>query len=124
MLRRDILTSALAMQALSMAAIAPPARAGAPARRPTVRARDGVHLFHRDWGEGAPVVFASSWGLASEMWAYQVAHLSERGMRCICYDRRGHGRSDETLIGQRLSSRPNRRPGSNTANAHPAPPTR
>jgi non-heme chloroperoxidase len=28
------------------------------------------------------------------MWAYQVADLSDQGLRCIACDRRGHGRSD------------------------------
>ena len=100
MLRRDILTTAFALPALGAVAIAPPARAAAPSRRQTaVRARDGVGLFHRDWGEGAPVVFVASWGLSSEMWAYQVAHLSESGARCVSYDRRGHGRSDVASSG-------------------------
>ena len=40
------------------------------------------------------MVFAASWGLSSAMWAYQVAHLSDRGFRCLAFDRRGHGRSD------------------------------
>lgn len=91
MLRRHILASAIALPALGLVA-APPARAAV--RRPTtVRAKDGTELFHRDWGEGAPVVFAASWALTSEMWAYQVAHLSEQSVRCISYNRRGHGRS-------------------------------
>jgi non-heme chloroperoxidase len=91
MYRRDLLISGLA--AGSVAAVARPARAAA--KGPTqIRSRDGAVLFHRDWGEGRPVVFAASWALSSEMWAYQVAHLSERGFRCIAYDRRGHGRSD------------------------------
>jgi pimeloyl-ACP methyl ester carboxylesterase len=102
MLRRDILTSAIALPALTLAA-APRARAAA--RRPaTVRARDGVQLFHRDWGEGSPVVFVASWALPSEMWAYQVAHLSERGLRCISYDRRGHGRSDVAAAGYHMDT--------------------
>ncbi|MGZ6050009.1 MAG: alpha/beta fold hydrolase, partial [Phenylobacterium sp.] len=63
-------------------------------RRTEIHAKDGTRLFHRDWGEGPAIVFAGSWALTSEMWAYQVAHLSERGFRCIAYDRRGHGRSD------------------------------
>lgn len=67
----------------------------APAAR-CLRARDGARLFHRDWGEGRPVLFLSSWAFPGEMWAYQAAHLSERGFRCISYDRRGHGRSDMT----------------------------
>ena len=100
MLRRDILTTAFALPALGAVATAQPVRAAAPtAGRTTIRARDGAQLFHRDWGEGAPVVFVASWGLSSEMWAYQVAHLSERGARCISYDRRGHGRSDVASSG-------------------------
>ncbi|WP_337188719.1 alpha/beta hydrolase [Phenylobacterium sp.] len=92
--RRDILTSGLA--AGTAAAVgAPRSAAAATARKaPTIRAKDGTRLFHRDWGEGRPVVFAASWALSGEMWAYQVAHLSERGFRCIAFDRRGHGRSD------------------------------
>src|SRR5690606_22309039 len=65
----------------------------ARATQPIV-ARDGTRLFHRDWGEGKPILFVASWALSSEMWAYQVAHLSEAGFRCIAFDRRGHGRSD------------------------------
>ncbi|MDP3613515.1 MAG: alpha/beta fold hydrolase, partial [Rubrivivax sp.] len=90
--RRDIITSSLAAGSV----VALGARlAGAQERRPVVvQARDGTRLYFRDWGEGQPVVFVSSWALSSEMWAYQVAHLAERGFRCIAFDRRGHGRSD------------------------------
>jgi pimeloyl-ACP methyl ester carboxylesterase len=66
------------------------------AQRTCIRARDGAHLFHRDWGDGRPVLFVASWAFSSEMWAYQAAQLSEAGYRCIAYDRRGHGRSDMT----------------------------
>jgi pimeloyl-ACP methyl ester carboxylesterase len=62
--------------------------------RASVSAHDGTRLFHRDWGEGRPVVFLAGWGLPSEAWAYQAAALSDQGVRCIAYDRRGHGRSD------------------------------
>ncbi|RAK60582.1 alpha/beta hydrolase [Phenylobacterium hankyongense] len=89
--RRDILISGGALAAGAAVATRPAAADHRPA---TLRTRDGVQLFHRDWGEGPAVVFAASWALTSEMWAYQVAHLSERGFRCIAYDRRGHGRSD------------------------------
>lgn len=57
--------------------------------------RDGVALFHRDWGEGPPVVFVASWSLPSDSWAYQMLALSEAGLRTVAYDRRGHGRSDD-----------------------------
>ncbi|MDB5468066.1 MAG: Arylesterase [Phenylobacterium sp.] len=90
--RRDILVSAATLAAGAAVATRP---ATAADHRPAMlRTRDGVQLFHRDWGEGPAVVFAASWALTSEMWAYQVAHLSERGFRCVAYDRRGHGRSD------------------------------
>lgn len=94
--RRDILISAAA---LSAAALQPAPALAAPRRRVEIRTRGGVRLFHRDWGEGRPVVFLASWALSSEMWAYQVAHLAERGCRCIAFDRRGHGRSDIPATG-------------------------
>jgi len=92
--RRDILTSGLAAGTVA-AAVGGARPAAAQAPRPTaVYAKDGTKLFFRDWGEGQPVVFTASWALSSEMWAYQVAHLADRGFRCIAFDRRGHGRSD------------------------------
>jgi non-heme chloroperoxidase len=70
-------------------------------RAPTVDAaghvvsRDGVALFHRDWGEpgAAPVVFLASWSLASDSWASQMMAMRAAGLRAVAYDRRGHGRS-------------------------------
>ncbi len=67
-----------------------PQRTATPIRSP-----DGVGLFHRDWGDGPPVVFVASWSLPSDSWAYQMLALSEAGFRCVAYDRRGHGRSDD-----------------------------
>jgi non-heme chloroperoxidase len=78
----------------SLPATAAPKPAQAPKRPASIVARDGTRLYHRDWGEGRPVVFLAGWGLPSECWAYQAAALSEEGLRCIAYDRRGHGRSD------------------------------
>src|ERR1044071_2037125 len=95
--RRDLLISGLAAGSVAAVSSARPASAQ-PRRGTTVHAKDGTVLFHRDWGEGRPVVFVSSWALTGEMWAYQVAQLSE-GYRCISYDRRGHGRSDPAASG-------------------------
>jgi non-heme chloroperoxidase len=61
--------------------------------------QDGTRLFYRDWGTGTPVVFLAGWALSSEMWNYQITPLSESGIRCIAYDRRGHGRSDDAGTG-------------------------
>jgi pimeloyl-ACP methyl ester carboxylesterase len=57
--------------------------------------RDGVGLFYRDWGTGSPLVFLAPWGMDSDWWQYQMAYLVGQGLRCIAYDRRGHGRSVE-----------------------------
>jgi len=66
---------------------------------PFVETNDGVRLFCRDWGTGRPIVFLAPWGLHSDWWEYQMAHLSAQGLRCIAYDRRGHGRSMEPAAG-------------------------
>ena len=59
---------------------------------PFIKASDGTSLYYRDWGTGSPVVFVSSWGLSGAMWEYQMAPLCDHHLRCIAYDRRGHGR--------------------------------
>ena len=40
------------------------------------------------------MVFVASAWLSSRMWEFQLPALVDRGLRCITYDRRGHGRSD------------------------------
>jgi non-heme chloroperoxidase len=62
--------------------------------QPMFAASDGTRLFYEDWGAGEPVVFVSSWGLDSRMWAPHMLRLTAFGRRCIAFDRRGHGRSD------------------------------
>jgi pimeloyl-ACP methyl ester carboxylesterase len=76
-----------------------PASRGGEARTPFILAPDGTRLFYRDWGVGVPVVFLHSWGLNADMWEYQMLPLSSRGLRCVAYDRRGHGRSDQPWHG-------------------------
>jgi pimeloyl-ACP methyl ester carboxylesterase len=61
--------------------------------------RDGVGLFYRDWGTGSPLVFLAPWAMDSDWWEYQMAYLVGQGLRCIAYDRRGHGRSVEPSDG-------------------------
>jgi non-heme chloroperoxidase len=60
-----------------------------------LRTTDGASLFYRDWGTGKPVVFLSGWALNSDVWGYQMVPLSDAGLRCVAYDRRGHGRSSD-----------------------------
>ena len=75
------------------------ATATAP-RNPThVDTVDGARLSVRAWGTGKPAVFLHAWGLTSDAWQYQMVPLSNRGVRCIAYDRRGHGRSSDPGTG-------------------------
>jgi non-heme chloroperoxidase len=62
---------------------------------PYFQSNDQTSLYYRDWGTGAPVVFVNSAVLSGAMWEYQMLPLSEHGLRCIAFDRRGHGRSDD-----------------------------
>src|ERR1700722_15346012 len=64
-----------------------------------IEAADGTNLFFRDRGTGRPLVFVAPWGLNSAWWAYQMADLAGRGLRCVGYDRRGHGRSGDPSHG-------------------------
>ncbi len=66
---------------------------------PFITAKDGTNLYCREWGDGAPILFLNSLGLGSQMWDYQMAAFSEHGFRCIGFDRRGHGRSDQPACG-------------------------
>ena len=100
MQRRDLLlTAASATIAATATAAAAPTRPS-----PTIRTRDGVALFHREWGSGRPVLFVHAWALSSAMWTYQIADLAPRGLRCIAFDRRGHGRSDVPSAGYDLDT--------------------
>jgi len=64
-----------------------------------ITAKDGTQLYWRDWGQGTPILFLNSLGCNSRMWDYQITAFAEHGLRCIGFDRRGHGRSDEPARG-------------------------
>jgi pimeloyl-ACP methyl ester carboxylesterase len=61
---------------------------------PYFEGSDATSLFYTDWGVGKPVVFVAGAWLSSSSWEYQMLPLSEQGLRCVAFDRRGHGRSD------------------------------
>lgn len=79
----------------------PPSRAEAaarPRRRPSrVHAADGAELAVRIWGpdQGPTVLFVNAWACPMRMWDAQVAALTEAGVRCVNFDRRGHGASQD-----------------------------
>jgi non-heme chloroperoxidase len=63
---------------------------------PTVKTRDGVDIFYKDWGRGQPIVFSHGWPLSADDWDAQMLFFLDRGYRVIAHDRRGHGRSTQT----------------------------
>jgi pimeloyl-ACP methyl ester carboxylesterase len=63
---------------------------------PFASASDGTQLHFTDWGElhGRPVLLVNGFASSQAMWNYQIPGLVEAGLRCVTFDRRGHGRSD------------------------------
>jgi non-heme chloroperoxidase len=66
---------------------------------PTIRTKDGVEIFYKDWGRGQPVVFSHGWPLSSDDWDAQMLFFLNNGYRVIAHDRRGHGRSAQVTDG-------------------------
>jgi non-heme chloroperoxidase len=83
----------------------PPRRSGAARPRKesetmsTVRTRDGVEIFYKDWGKGQPIVFSHGWPLSADDWDTQMLFFVRQGFRVIAHDRRGHGRSSQVSDG-------------------------
>ena len=90
-------TAAVAGGSFTVEAKQPPS----VALRPTtmIETRDGIRIHFRDWGAGRPIVFVAPWGLCSDWWDIPVLNFSERGWRCVTFDRRGHARSDDPCRG-------------------------
>src|SRR4051794_39180953 len=63
------------------------------ARATRIVTRNDVALHCHDDGAGEPVVFLASWSLPGASWRYQTSALVQAGLRCVTYDRRGHGTS-------------------------------
>ena len=63
---------------------------------PYFKSFDGTELYYEEAGTGRPLVLIHGWPLSSRMWEYQLVELSQQGIRCIAYDRRGFGHSDHT----------------------------
>ena len=66
---------------------------------PFIATKDGAHVYWHEWGAGAPILFLNSLGCGHGMWDYQMAAFADEGFRCIGFDRRGHGRSDQPANG-------------------------
>ncbi len=60
---------------------------------------EAVQIYYEDLGKGKPVIFIHGWPLSGSMWEYQITQLTQYGLRCITYDRRGFGKSDYPMNG-------------------------
>jgi non-heme chloroperoxidase len=65
----------------------------------TVKTKDGVDIFYKDWGSGTPIVFSHGWPLSSDDWDAQMMYFLGQGFRVVAHDRRGHGRSTQVATG-------------------------
>src|ERR1700734_2972404 len=65
----------------------------------TVKTKDGVEIFYKDWGRGQPIVFSHGWPLSADDWDNQMLFFLNQGYRVIAHDRRGHGRSTQVSDG-------------------------
>jgi non-heme chloroperoxidase len=72
----------------------------------TITTKDGTAIFYKDWGpkDATPVVFHHGWPLASDDWDNQMLFFLGEGYRVIAHDRRGHGRSTQTDIGNEMDT--------------------
>ena len=91
-------TAALAAQRRFTKRIAADREGGVLSDPPTgtpleVRSPDGTRLHAELFGpdDGDPVVLGHGWTESLQYWIYQIRALSDRGLRVIAYDLRGHG---------------------------------
>src|SRR5438270_11969579 len=69
----------------------------------TITTKDGRQIYYKDWGKGPVVKFSHGWPLNSDAWDGQMLFLAQRGFRVVAHDRRGHGRSTQTSVGNDMN---------------------
>ncbi|SEM19196.1 non-heme chloroperoxidase [Bosea lupini] len=72
----------------------------------SITTSDGTNLFYKDWGpkDAQPIMFHHGWPLSSDDWDNQMLYFRSHGYRVIAHDRRGHGRSDQSDIGNDMET--------------------
>ena len=38
----------------------------------TIKTRDGIEIYYKDWGTGQPIVFSHGWPLSADDWDTQM----------------------------------------------------
>lgn len=71
---------------------------------PYITTNDGTEIYYTDQGSGQPVVFSHGWPLSSDAWQRELKVFADAGYRTIAHDRRGHGRSAKTYVGNDMDT--------------------
>ena len=73
---------------------------------PYIETADGTEIFYKDWGpkDATPIVFHHGWPLSADDWDNQMMFFLGHGYRVIAHDRRGHGRSSQTWLGNEMDT--------------------
>ncbi len=71
---------------------------------PYLTTHDGTRLHYTSWGTGQPIIFVHGWAIPSDMWEYQIPTMVAAGFRCIVFDNRGCGRSEQSSDGYDLDT--------------------
>jgi non-heme chloroperoxidase len=69
----------------------------------TITTKDGRQIYYKDWGKGPAVTFSHGWPLNSNAWDGQMLFLAQHGFRAVAHDRRGHGKSTQTSVGNDMN---------------------
>lgn len=69
-----------------------------------ITTKDGTQIYYKDWGKGQPIVFHHGWPLSADDWDAQMLFFLNEGFRVIAHDRRGHGRSTQTVTGNEMDT--------------------
>jgi non-heme chloroperoxidase len=70
----------------------------------TITTKDGTQIYYKDWGSGQPLFFHHGWPLSADDWDGQMMFFLNQGYRVIAHDRRGHGRSTQTVTGNEMDT--------------------
>ncbi|MBT0993560.1 alpha/beta hydrolase [Cellulomonas sp. DKR-3] len=71
---------------------------------PFITTSDGTEIYYTEQGAGRPVLFSHGWPLSSDAWQVELKLLADAGYRAIAHDRRGHGRSSKTSVGNDMDT--------------------
>jgi len=69
----------------------------------TITTKDGRQIYYKDWGTGPAITFSHGWPLNADAWDGQMFFLAQQGFRVVAHDRRRHGRSTQTSIGNDMN---------------------